>query len=224
MKNISIFIATPAYGSQVYTSYVFSLIKLMQLCQDKGIPLNYYTICNESLIPRGRNKACYEYLKTREYSHMLFIDADIEFEPEDIIKLLEADKDIIGGSYPKKKLQFNHIADFINKNKHLHFTEELLRAFREPTSIYFNKDDAARYVATGIMLIKRKVFDDMIAKYPEDFYDCEGEKHFRFFDTELKYGSYLSEDYFFCERWQELGGKSYLLNDFRCRHFGINAF
>ncbi len=53
--ELSIFIATPAYGSQVYTGYVFSLIKLMQLCQDKGIVLNYYTICNESLIPRGRN-------------------------------------------------------------------------------------------------------------------------------------------------------------------------
>ncbi len=162
---------------------------------------------------------------------MLFIDADIEFDVDDIMKLIEADKDIIGGSYPKKKIQYNHIADFINKNKEVYFTEEILRAFREPTSIYFNKDDVmklgiveARYVATGIMLIKRDVFDKMMRKYPDDFYDCEGERHFRFFVTELKYGSYLSEDYFFCERWHMMDGKCYIKNDFRCKHFGINAF
>jgi hypothetical protein len=63
-----------------------------------------------------------------------------------------------------------------------------------------------------------------MSKYPEDFYDYEGQKHFRFFDTELKYGSYLSEDYFFCETWMLLGGKSYIMNDFRCKHYGINAF
>ena len=230
-SKVSLFIATPAYGSQVYTSYVFSLIKLMELCQSKGITINYYTVSNESLIPRGRNTACYEYLRTRDYTHMLFLDADIEFEAEDIIKLIEADKSVIGGSYPKKSLQFNHIANFINQNKDLHYTEEILRAFREPTSIYFNKEDACktgivecRYVATGILLLKRHVFDDIMSKYPEDFYDYEGQKHFRFFDTELKYGSYLSEDYFFCETWMLLGGKSYIMNDFRCKHYGINAF
>lgn len=233
MDNISILVATPAYGGQVYAGYLTSLLNLERLCKQKNIKIDYELCYNESLIPRARNTLVHTYLNNSSYTHLLFIDADIEFEPYDIIRLVEANKPIIGGMYPKKKVDWDRISKYINEHKDVNYTPELLKMIgKDPVTIILNEGDLdvskdiieTRYTGTGIMLIQRNVFEKMIAQYPDNVYDCMGTKYYRFFDTELKYGVYLSEDYWFCDRWREMGGSIYLIPNFRCKHWGVYSY
>jgi hypothetical protein len=227
-----ILIATPAYGGLIYVGHFTSILKLERLFHEKGIQVDYEYCYNESLIPRARNTLARTFMNT-DYTHLLFLDADIEFDPYDILKLIDADKDLIAGLYPKKNVNWEQISNVIKNNKDIEITPELLKvASREAVVITLNDTDInsnndiieTRYTGTGIMLIKRTVFEQMKEKFFNDNYDSGGIIYFRFFDTELKYGVYLSEDYWFCDRWREIGGKVFLLKNFNCKHWGTYAY
>lgn len=229
---MKILIATPAYGGLLYVGYTASILKLERLLREKNIIIDYEFCYNESLIPRARNTLANTFMKSN-YTHLLFLDADIEFDPNSILKIIEADKDIIGGLYPKKNINWNQASNIINQNKDKEITPEQLKVIsREPVTILYKDDDAnttdeiikTRYTGTGIMLIKRKVFEDMIKEFPNDYYDSGGVITFRFFDTELKYGIYLSEDYWFCDRWIGMGGDVHLLKSMNCTHWGTYGY
>lgn len=105
VSKMKIIVATPAFGGHVFAAYTSKLIELERLCVKCGIVLEILFVFNESLITRARNQLCSMFLKT-DGTHLLFIDADIEFEPEDIMKLIQANKPLIGGLYPKTYKQF----------------------------------------------------------------------------------------------------------------------
>ena len=230
--SIKILIATPCFGGQIYVGYLTNIIKLERLCKEKNILIEYEFIYNESLIPRARNSLVHTFMKS-DCTHLLFIDADIEFEVEDIIKLIESDKDVIGGLYPKKTINWTNISTVINNNKTVEFNPQILQnAGKELVTILLQDKDInttddiieTRYTGTGILLIKRKVFEEMQFAFPNDTYECVDTKFFRYFDTEVKYGVYLSEDYWFCDRWRQISGKIYLMPRFRCKHWGIYSY
>ena len=105
MKHI--FVATPMYGGLCYGFYMQSGLKLQTMCKDSGLNLSFSMLFNESLIQRARNLLAANFLKS-DATHLMFIDADILFRPEDIFPMLEADKDIICGIYPKKEINWQH--------------------------------------------------------------------------------------------------------------------
>lgn len=167
------------------------------------------------------------------YTHLLCLDADIEFEPEDIIKMLDYNKPVIGGLYPKKKINWDKITDLVNQNNDNKLTSDYIQAFsKEPVTILLDDSNInlndelieTRYTGTGVLLLQRHVLEKMRTSYPNDIYNAVGINYFRYFDTELKNGIYLSEDYWFCERWRELDGKIYLYTKFKCRHWGTYAY
>ena len=102
--------------------------------------------------------------------------------------------------------------------------EPVLILLDDPT-INVNDDFIeTRYTGTGILLVQRNVFEKMREKFPNDIYNAMDTTYFRYFDTELKDGIYLSEDYWFCERWRQLEGKIYIYTKFKCRHWGTYAY
>ncbi len=231
--SISILITTPAFGGQIYAGYLTSILKFERLCKELGIIIDYEFCYNESLIPRARNTLAHTFMKNNNYTHLLCLDADIEFEPEDIIKMLHFNKPVVGGIYPKKNINWNKITELVNQNHETVITSQYIQSIsKEPVTILLddpniNLNDEfveTRYTGTGILLIQRNVLEKMRESYKDDWYDAVGIKYFRFFDTELKNGIYLSEDYWFCERWKELGGKIYLHTKFRCKHWGTYAY
>lgn len=232
-KDISILVVTPAYGGQVFAGYLTSLLKLERLCKDKGIFVDYEFCYNESLIPRARNTLAHTFMISTKYTHLLCLDADIEFEPEDIIKMLDYNKPLVGGVYPKKKIDWDKITELVNKNNETPLTSDMIQSMtKEPVLILLDdknvnmNDDfiETRYTGTGILLIQRNVLEKMRESFPNDTYNAVNTIYFRFFDTELKNGVYLSEDYWFCDRWRELGGNVYIYTKFRCRHWGTYAY
>ncbi len=233
-KERSILVVTPAYGGLAYVGYISGLLNLERVCREKNIKIDYEFCYNESLIPRARNTLTDLFYNKTDYTHLLFLDADIQFDGEDIIKMLDYDKPLVGGVYPKKSINWEKITELVNKNNENELTCENIQAIVKDSVVILLEDPTinlnddfieTKYAGTGILLIQRIVLDKMRESFPNDVYTRGGNTDFfRYFDTELKDGIYLSEDYCFCDRWRQLGGKVYLYTKFRCRHWGTYAY
>lgn len=248
LRNNKFFIATPCYGGQLQEPYFRSVVKLMTFFNGHSIPLAFGTIANESLVTRARN-VLLAYFLASDYTHLMFIDADIEFQVEDILKLYAHDKDVVVGAYPKKGVAWNRIRESLklseNENKEL--SDREIAAFGSDYAINFkfvNRD--AKTIAverglvklhdagTGFMMIKREAILKLVKSYPEIKYNndvnisnTELKDHFyALFDTMIDPidRRYLSEDYTFCRRWQELGGDIWLDPSISLNHYGHFCF
>ena len=248
VRKNKFFVATPCYGGQLNEPYFRSVIKLMTFFNHHQIPLAFGTIANESLVTRARN-VLLAYFLNSDYTHLLFIDADIEFQTEDVLKLYAHDKDVVVGAYPKKGVAWDKIksnlADSSNKDKV--FTDREIAAMGSDYAINFkfvNKELKQIAVengliklhdaGTGFMMIRRDAILKMIKAYPEFKYnndvnisDPNMKDHFyAMFDTMIDPVDrrYLSEDYTFCRRWQEIGGDIWLDPSISLNHYGHFCF
>jgi len=225
MKKI--FIAIPSYGYKCYTPCVDSLLKLQKLVDSQDdVDIEFKFIYQESLITRARNTLVYHFLSS-ECTHLMFIDADIAFHAEDVLQMLNHDKDLIVGAYPHKNLIkkeglsdqacFQYAVDLKKQTEH-GIVDGLVEI---------------DYGATGFMMMKRSVITTMIDKYPETKYisdmDVAGEFQKEFhalFDCVIdpEKQRYLSEDYTFCKRWREIGGTLYLDINVNLTHIGTKMY
>ncbi|RYE96385.1 MAG: hypothetical protein EOO77_41060, partial [Oxalobacteraceae bacterium] len=102
LKGTHIAVATPCYGGQVFQNYFMSILKLVFNAANNNVALSFIIRGGDSLIPRTRNSIVAEFLATEQYTHLLWIDADIGFEPEAVFRLVKADRDVAAGVYPMK--------------------------------------------------------------------------------------------------------------------------
>jgi hypothetical protein len=252
-KYISIFIAVPCYGDAVCTPFMQSVSKLCIELEKRQILFNFVTVSTESLITRARNGLMSNFLAQKQYTHLLFIDSDIEFDPISVIKLLVADKDVVGGIYPLKRINQEKLKHYasefrkVNGNFTREFTDKeighiskqsLGYAFTHRTKVMDMTDFCIEVtdIATGFMMIKRGVLEKMAKAYPELEYqpfknDQYGEdvKYYALFDTMIHPDTriYLSEDYAFCKRWTDLdpeNNKIFIRTDIDLSHIGIHYF
>ena len=221
IRKSNIFFATPCYGGQITDQYFLSMFRLTQELIKYNINFRITTLRNESLVPRARNILNAMFLEAKECTHLMFIDADIEFEPESIIRMLAMDKELITGAYPKKTLPVDYAIN-------LKFADE------ERTQVKVDMGAVEVLDAsTGFWLMKREVVDRMIEGYPELFYLNDSsidpkfnEYCYSFFDTihDPDDNRYLSEDYTFCRRWQKIGGQIWLDPNTKLNHVGSYTF
>jgi len=242
------FIATPCYGGQLNEPYFRSVIKMMTFFNGHQIPLAFGTIANESLVTRARN-VLVAYFLASDYTHLMFIDADIEFQTEDILKLYAHKKDVVVGAYPKKGVAWDKIrsnlTDPANKDRNL--SDRDMASFGSDYAINFKFVDKETKTigvengliklhdaGTGFMMISRAAILKMIKAYPELKYNndvninnADLKDHFyALFDTMIDPVDrrYLSEDYTFCRRWQEIGGDVWLDPSISLNHYGHFCF
>lgn len=244
VRKNKFFIATPCYGGQLMEPYFRSTVKLMTFFNQHQIPLAFGTIANESLVTRARN-VLLAYFLNSDYTHLLFIDADIEFQVEDVLKLYAADKDVVVGAYPKKGVAWQRIKDNVNKEEEL--TDKQIAAFGSDYAINFKFVDKEKMsvavengliklhdAGTGFMMIKREAVLKVLKAYPEIKYNNDvtingvdlSDKFYALFDTMIDPVDrrYLSEDYTFCRRWQDIGGDIWLDPSISLNHYGHFCF
>ena len=227
-----LFVATPCYGGLVNEKYAQSLVQLVSQSMQHGMQLGYFTRSNESLITRARNDLTFSFLQTPA-THLMFIDADINFNAEDVFKMILHDKDIVTGAYPTKTINWEKMSNSKDTSmpalqaNAIRYASGASNAPRTKEGLLEVTDGA-----TGFMLIKRAVIEKMIKHYPETRYIPEvyddpsqqGMPKYALFDTMIENGRYLSEDYTFCRRWQNMGGTVYVDPHVILDHVGTYTF
>lgn len=248
LKQNKLFVATPMYGGMSHGMYVKSCLDLQNIMIRYGVEVKFSFLFNESLITRARNYLVDEFLRS-ECTHMLFIDSDIHFNPQDVIALLALDKDVIGGPYPKKSINWNNVAHAARTQPDLSPGElenvvgdYVFNVVKGTKQFTVTEPLEVLEIGTGFMMIKRHVFEKMEKQYPQLRYrpDHIGQANFdgtryihAYFDTIIDTvdsatggGSdrYLSEDYMFCQLWRKMGGQIYLCPWMRTQHIGTYPF
>ena len=245
LRHIRPYIATPNYGGVLCTTYVRSLLGLVNLAFQHGFAMQTRFLDGDSLITRARNRMVAEFMQDSRWTHLFWIDADIGFEPEAALRLLLAGRDVVAGVYPHKIDAWptqgldealpagSTRADF--EARYASFPANLLSRGQVDADGFMEVLDAP----TGFMLIARRVFDEMAAALPELRYtpDQAGHPliragqpapppHYRFFDVlaEPDNGRYLTEDYAFCRRWQSIGGKVHVDTRSKLTHQGHKTY
>lgn len=248
LQGMRLIIATPCYGGQVTERYAQSMFNLVSVATKYGVSLGYLTLANESLITRGRNELVSTFMKQTTGTHLMFIDADISFEPNDIIRMLLADEDIVAGAYPLKTLDWNAASGVATLYPNAGPDETMAAAIQyvinvhKPDPELVGKQVDVQIVngllevwdaGTGFMLMKREVIESMITAYPETRYFSDKDmtvpeelrERYALFDTMIDDDlRYLSEDYTFCRRWQNIGGKIHLDINTVLDHIGTMTF
>jgi len=248
LQKKKLFVATPMYGGQCAGMYTRSIADLAAICAKYEIPLQLYYLFNESLITRARNYCVDEFLRS-DATHLMFIDSDIGFNPNDVIALLalqsddNSDYDVIGGPYPKKCISWEKIKLAVDKGM----------ADNDPNTLekyvgdyVFNPKGGQREIpigqpvevmeiGTGFMMIRRATFDKYKEAYPHLSYkpdhirtaafDGSREIH-AYFDCIIDPVSkrYLSEDYMFCYNVEKMGSKVWLCPWMSMNHVGSYVF
>jgi hypothetical protein len=203
LRKSKIFIATPMYGGMANGLFVKSCLDLQGLCNQYGIETRFSFLFNESLITRARNYLVDEFLRSG-YTHLLFIDSDINFYPQDVLALLALDKDIIGAPYPKKTINWRNIAQALVQNPTVPHAEleklagdYVFNPVPGTQQFKVNEPLEVLELGTGYMMVKREVFDLFKEKYPKLNYkpDHVGQANFdgsryihAYFDTVIDNG------------------------------------
>jgi hypothetical protein len=249
LRKRKLFIATPMYGGQCAGMFAKSSADLAALCAQYGIPLQFYYLFNESLITRARNYCCDEFMRS-EAQHLMFIDSDIGFNPHDIIAMMalqaqnEDKYDIIGGPYPKKCISWEKIKLAVDKgiaDKDPNVLENFVGDYvfnpkGGQTSIPLNEPVEVLEIGTGFMMISKKAMQKFYDSYKDQYSykpDHVRTEHFdgtreilMFFQAEVdpKSKRYLSEDYWFCQKAQEVGLKTWFCPWMKMQHVGTYIF
>ncbi len=241
LQKIYPLIVTPSHDGKYFHNYVISLLNLQNHAAQIGMSIQYYLMRGESLITRARNNAVADFLANKEWTHLFWIDSDIGFDANAAFRLLMSDYGVAAGIYPLKSDNWpvDGISEHMTRESFINnYQKYPINASVTPGTnqidIKINEDGFIEIseAPTGFMVIKRSVFEKMIAEYPELAYvsDSHGFEnkglHYRFFDVMVHPESkrYLSEDYGFCYLWEKMGGKIYIDAHSKLTHQGSKIY
>ena len=215
LKTTRVHLCMPCYGGQLTESTFMSYIKWANVARQLGLDWTVETMTNESLISRARNTLTAKFLHTKESTHLMFVDADIGWEPWHLLVMLNHDKDVVGGLYPMKSLPVKWCVNGI------------------PDAV---QDDPSGLIevtktGTGFLLMKRHVFEKLNA-HPavKPFINDIGldpvlNPYMKtYFDTAVRENRYYSEDWTFCENWRDIGGQVFIDKRVLLKHTGTYVF
>jgi hypothetical protein len=235
-KAVRLFIGTPCFGGMVTTRYLQSICAL--LCHNiPNLNVSIKTVAYESLVTRGRNTIVAAFLDLPAETHLMFIDADIGFSVPQLQRMLNFDQDVVAGMYPLKAIDYDNAA-FQRAAAGEPLQTAQLRYVGTPLSVEDRETRdgfvTAEYAGAGFLMIKRRVLEQMAARYPQTHYKTAHNSAvnnpspnlFALFDCMIDpaTGHYLSEDYAFCKRWRDLGGTIWLDTQSKLTHVGPHDF
>jgi len=248
LQKLKLFVATPMYGGQCAGMYTRSIADLSAICAKYNIPLQLYYLFNESLITRARNYCVDEFIRS-DATHLMFIDSDIGFNPQDVIALLalqstaDSPYDVIGGPYPKKCISWEKIKIAVDKgaaDEDPNVLEKFVGDYVfNPRSgqkeIPIGEPVEVMEIGTGFMMIRRSTLEKYKEAYPDlsykpdhirtEAFDGSREIH-AYFDCIIDPVSkrYLSEDYMFCYNTIKAGMKVWICPWMSMQHVGSYVF
>ena len=231
--NLHLVIGTPMYGGMCTSEYTQSLLNLSESANKSDVKLTTIFLGNESLIQRGRNTIAHHFMNLPDATHLLFIDADIKFRTEDIVKMIQADKSLIIGPVALKGYNWDEIRSAaINGEYDIQRTGGVFNINHLP-DIYMvdeNEPFEIEHGGNAFMMIRRDVFETLKPHTP--IYTNggrslpDGVEIFDYFRVEINKDTnhLLSEDYFLCHSYRQVGGKVWCAPWVETGHFGSHLF
>jgi hypothetical protein len=247
LRKRKLFLAAPMYGGQCAGMFAKSVADLSSICTSNGIELRSYFLFNESLITRARNYCVDEFMRS-DCTHMMFIDSDIGFDPRDVLAMLalqsdDSEYDVLAGPYPKKCISWEKIKLAVDKgvaDEDPNVLEKYVGDFVfNPKggggNIRIDQPVEVMEVGTGFMMTRRSAFERFEKAFPHYSYKpdhvrteaFDGSREImQFFQAEIDPVSkrYLSEDYWFCQKMIEIGGKIWYCPWMKLQHVGSYIF
>lgn len=210
-----LFVALPAYDFKVSLKLAVSLARLAQQLPQHGIDLSIGSICGCSVVSRARNLLVKDFLESN-CTDLMFIDADINFEPEDVLRLMawasDPVKGIVGGVPRTRKTNKVYIAQLDQDEEGLTMNRMgLVRAKR---------------IATAFMLVRREVFERLVNENPQwNYYDHSSDRQLNaVFDFLVTEEGYMGEDYLFCDRARAIGYEIWIDPTIKLGHMGVQEY
>jgi len=247
LRERKLFFATPMYGGQCAGLFAKSVADLSSLCTKYNIHLQMYFLFNESLVTRARNYCCDEFMRS-ECTHMMFVDSDIGFNPQDVLALLalsddSSQYDVIGGPYPKKCISWEKIKHAVDKgvaDQNANVLEKFVGDYvfnpkGGQATIALNQPVEVLEIGTGFMMLRKNTLRKMAEAFPQYMYKpdhvrteaFDGSREImQYFQAEIdpKSKRYLSEDYWFCQKIQEIGMRTWFCPWMQMSHVGTYIF
>jgi hypothetical protein len=238
--RIHLVVATPCFGGQVSSIYASSIFGLQQAVQGiSNLGLKVHLRDGDALITRARANLITLFLDDPAATHLLFIDADIGFTPDQVFRLIESGADVVAGCYPIKRVNWTKAQQAMAMGRanlpsaSLDYVLEL----DNPNQVrVVNGFTRVRYAGTGFLMIRRHVLERMCAHpaYASLQFSREhsldalagSPNRFALFECMIDPadGTYLSEDFAFCRRWTDIGGEIWTDLDSRLDHVGPSVF
>lgn len=215
IKNSKVCFMVPCYGGAVFETFFVSFMKNVIDFNLNGIRFGLETVSNESLVTRARNILIAKSIANKSNTHFMFIDADISFTTMDVWNLILADKDVVGGLYPKKSYPIEYVYNPIDD------------AVPDANGLL-----QVKQIGTGFMLIKRQTIERMFVEYRELQYNNDLQLDpayhnyfYTLFDTSIdEKKRYCSEDWTFCNRLRAIGGEVWAHTNVKLGHSGYHTF
>ncbi len=201
----SILFATPAYGGMVTAQFLISCLNLRESLYMGDMPHDFLIERNESLITRARNEMTRDFLET-SHTHMMWLDADMEFTSRDVVDVWNMQADIGVGVYAMKKRDKQWFAAWKDG------------ALVKDLDQFGDKPIEVDYAGTGFMLITRHVIE-MLAAKAESYEGPKGRAP-ALYMTPIHNDGLESEDYHFCRKAREAGFKIMMHPKVRLGHIG----
>jgi hypothetical protein len=210
-----LFLALPAYDFKVSLKLAVSLAKLAQQLPQHGIDMTIGSVCGCSVVSRARNLLVRDFLDS-DCTDLMFIDADINFEPDDVLRLMawssDPQKGIVGGVPRTRKTNKVYIAQLDQDEEGVTMNGMgLVRAKR---------------IATAFMMVRRDVFERLVNENPQwNYYDHTADKQLNaVFDFLVTEEGYMGEDYLFCDRARQIGYEVWIDPTIKLGHMGVQEY
>jgi hypothetical protein len=237
VTNVNLVIATPCFGGQISVHYAASLFKLQTFARRyRGFNIKILFKDGDALITRARASLISQFLDDATATHLLFVDADIGFEPEQVLRLIACGADMCAAIYPVKRIDWDKVRSSIETARRNPAAAALKYVFEvdDPNAVMQKGDFIkVRYAGTGFLMIRRGALERLCALHPQLQYKRDhstdaataSDKRFALFECMIAAdGTYLSEDFAFCKRWTDIGGEIWADLGSKLSHVGPMTF
>lgn len=246
LSPTKIVIGMPTSGSLVQVQTLASLVVTCRELGQRQIPFSFYNV-DRCEITAARNRIAWGFLADPDASHLLFVDADMQFSVSALRRLLDSGRALVGCAYCHRELDFSRIESLLNFSRKAGRSISLDDAMRISASYVLRPTEEVESgvppriinglisvlgVGMGVTLIHRSVFKVLIdsGELPVRGVgweaESEGTETYGFFDPlENAEGLRLSEDFSFCERWIRFGdGEVWCNVEDSIGHIGSHRF
>ena len=200
-----VLIGTPSYDGKVDVWYANSLVNTIRMSYEKDTIIVPVYMAYDSLVQRARNDLV-KLAVEEDFDDLIFIDSDVEWNPEWVFKLLDYKEDVVGGCYPKKSDQ----------------PQFPVHALKEGLKLEENGLIEVDGLPTGFLKISREALKKVWDASEE--YINENKVARMVFDIKVMDGQLVSEDIVFCRKWHDLGGKIFIDPTMTCNHIGVKKY